>query len=166
MSTKAPVRRGQSTMGEYTQEQLIEKLQNGMISCYDEIYMAKTDEWIEIVKIKGMRQYISEDFHWKYRIQGEVRGPYAKTDLIFFIQDGKVKAKDWVYHPRLEDFKKVEDIDEFKQYITEKEEKKSEVNLDEAMESSFYKICPNCGMQNLRSSWQCKGCKYIFKDAG
>jgi len=164
MGAKARIRRGQSDMGEFTREELIEKLQKGIISCYDEIYIAKQEEWIEISQIKGIIQYIGEDFHWKYRKQGEVRGPYAKKDLIFFIQEGKVRGIDWVYHPSIKEFKKVEDLEEFKQYVKEREEKKSEANFDEAMESGFYKSCPNCGMQNLRSSWQCSGCRYIFKD--
>jgi ribosomal protein L40E len=164
MAIKVPVKRGSSDVGEFAQDEFIQKLKSGIISCYDKIYYSKNDEWIDIYKIKGISEYISEDLHWRYRIQGEVRGPLAKTDLIFFIKEGKISAKDWVFHPSIGKWKKVEDVEEFKPAATESEgTKQKETALDEALQSGFYKICPNCGMQNLKNATSCKGCKYIFK---
>jgi hypothetical protein len=165
MAAKRKIRRGNSDMGKFTKEELIEKLNNGRITCYDEIFYPKEDRWIVLDEIKDIQEYASEEFHWKYRISGQVRGPLAKNDLIFFIQEGKILANDWVYHPTIMSWKKLKDIEEFRKIaeeVTTQEEKKTGT-LDEALKPGFYKNCPNCGMQNLSSAKTCKGCKYLFK---
>ena len=151
-------------MGEFTKDELVEKLKNGRITCYDEIYYPKEERWIVLDEIKDIREYASEEFHWKYRVSGQVRGPLAKNDLVFFIKEGKILTHDWLYHPRIKTWTKLQDIDEFREIAQEvTKEEKSTGTLDEAFKPGFYKICPNCGMQNLRTATSCKGCKYLFK---
>ncbi|TES92802.1 MAG: DUF4339 domain-containing protein [Candidatus Cloacimonadota bacterium] len=165
MANKVEVKKGEVVIGEFSMEEIIEKLANGLISCYDKIYYAKNDEWIEISKIKNIADYVSDKFHWKYEKGEEIHGPFAKDDLILFIKDGKVSVTDKVYHPCLKEWKKVEEVDEFKQWTKEAgEEKKSELSLDNALKSVDYKVCPKCGMQNLKSADSCNGCDYAFTE--
>lgn len=164
MSIKVKIRRGTTFLGELSMEELTEKLGSGRISVYDELYYEKEDKWIKINEISDIATYAGEDYHWKYRISGEVKGPLAKDDLIFFIREGKILENTWVFHPCLGEWKKLQDISEFKQIAEEVNvEKKPEGTLGEAFKSSFYKTCPVCGMQNLSSVTSCKGCKYLFK---
>jgi hypothetical protein len=164
MAPKAKVRRGTTNMGEFTQEEIIERLNNGKLSIYDSVYYAKKEEWVEFDKLRDIAEFASTEYHWKYRVQGQVRGPLTKQDLIFFMKEGKIIAGDWLYHPSIGKWTKVSDIDEFNAYAKEADTRKSESGiLDQALESGFYRICPNCGMQNLRTTTSCKGCKYIFK---
>ncbi len=164
MPVKTNVRRGTTDLGSFTQEELIERLRNGKLSIYDQIFFGKTDEWIEISTIRDIAEFINADYHWKYRIAGQVRGPLAKQDIIFFIKDGKILANDWLFHPSIKKWKKLYDVDEFARIAESVNvERKSEEGLKEALQSGFYKVCPNCNMQNLQSATSCKGCKYIFK---
>lgn len=165
MAPKVRVRRGTTDMGEFTQEEIVERLGSGRLSAYDTVYHAEKDEWIEFNRLKDIADYITEEYHWKYRVQGQVHGPLTKQDLIFFIKEGKIIAQDWLYHPSKKKWTKVKDLDEFNGYAQEAERDKAESGiLDEALQSGFYRICPNCGMQNLRTATSCKGCKYIFKE--
>ena len=93
MAPKVKVRRGTTNMGEFTQEEIIERLGNGKLSAYDMIYFAKNDEWIEFDKLRDIMDYANAEYHWKYRVQGQVRGPLTKQDLIFFIKEGKIIAR-------------------------------------------------------------------------
>ncbi|TET17726.1 MAG: hypothetical protein E3J78_07250 [Candidatus Cloacimonadota bacterium] len=164
MSAKTSVRRGTTNLGSFTQEELIERLCNGKLSVYDQIFFGKTDEWIEISTIRDIAEFINEDYHWKYRIAGQIRGPLAKQDVIFFIKDGKILANDWLFHPSFNKWKKLCDVDEFAQIAESVNvEGKSEGALKDALQSGFYKVCPNCNMQNLQAATSCKGCRYIFK---
>jgi hypothetical protein len=167
MAPKVRVRRGTTDMGEFTQEEIIERLCNGKLSVYDAIYFAEKDEWIEFDKLKDIANHINDEYHWKYRVQGQVHGPLTKQDLIFFIKEGKIIAQDWLYHPSIKKWVKVKDIEEFSGYAQERETAQKESGvLDNALQSGFYKNCPNCGMQNLKTATSCKGCKYIFKGEG
>jgi hypothetical protein len=164
MAPKVQVRRGTTNMGNFTQEEIVERLGNGRLSVYDSVYFAEKDEWIEFDKLKDIEDYVTAEYHWKYRVQGQVHGPLTKQDLVFFIKEGKIIAQDWLYHPLIRNWTKVKDIDEFNRYAQEKEAQNKQTGiLDDALQSGFYRTCPNCGMQNLRTATSCKGCKYIFK---
>lgn len=164
MAPKVQVRRGTTNMGEFTKEEIIERLGNGRLSIYDTVYYADQDEWIEFDKLKDIAEHVNDEYHWKYRVQGQVRGPLTKQDLIFFIKEGKIITHDWLYHPSIKKWTRLTDIEEFSAYAKEADTQKKEASvLDDAMQSGFYKDCPNCGMQNLRTATSCKGCKYIFK---
>ncbi len=165
MAPKVRVRRGTTDLGAFTQEEIIERLGNGRISVYDTVYHTEKDEWIELSTLKDIADYVTEEYHWKYRVQGQIRGPLTKQDLIFFIKEGKIIAQDWLYHPSIKKWTKLKDIDEFSTFAQEAEQGgQGSGVLDEALQSGFYRICPNCGMQNLRTARSCKGCKYIFKE--
>lgn len=166
MAIKLTVKRGDVIIGVYSQKELIEKLGNGMISCYDMIYFPKKDEWLEIDSIKDIGKYVSEGYHWKYKKEGTDHGPIARDDLIFFIKEGKISATDEIYHPCLKEWKRVEEVSELKKFIEEVGEKKeSEINIDEAFKVIDYKVCPKCGMQNLKTADSCTGCGYVYTDA-
>lgn len=164
MAPKVRVRRGTTDMGQFTQKEMIERLNNGKLSVYDSVFYCEKDEWIEINALKDIADYLNDEYHWKYRVQGQVRGPLTKQDLVFFIQEGKILAQDWLYHPLIKKWTRLSDIEEFSNYAKEREAEKQKTGvLDDALQSGFYRNCPNCGMQNLRTATSCKGCKYIFK---
>jgi len=163
MAKKIGVRRGQASLGEFTMEELIEKLGKGIISCYDKIYIPNKDKWITIEEISDISKYITTDYHWKYRREGDLHGPIVKEDLIFFIKEGKISATDWVYHPSFKKWEMVKNVNEFAQFAKQStKQEDSKGLLEDALDGGFYKTCPNCGLQNIKSATVCKGCKYIF----
>ena len=165
MAKKLKVKRGNAVMGEFTEEEFIEKLKNGLVSCYDLIYYPKNDKWIEINLIRDIGEYAGDKFHWKFKKDNDDHGPISKDDLIFFIKEGKVTNTEMVYHPSLKKWKKLEEVDEFKQ-LAKGVDKKIEIDQDlgDILKVIEYKVCPKCEMQSLKSTDICSGCGYTFPE--
>lgn len=113
----------EQNVGPLTQEEVLDRLNNGLLNTDDYIFITGNDDWIKIKESSDFIEYTKDELNkenntWFYRKNKQNIGPVSIAHLLDLIPAGELDINDYVWKKEMPNWMQIKDIPELNQPST------------------------------------------------